>query len=79
MADAFEEFRNTCLKIYGLDPAKFISAAGLAWQIALRKNKVKLDLLTDIDKLLIVQKCISHSLYRHEKANNKYMKYYDKN
>ena len=37
-----------CLKIYELDPAKFLSAPVLAWEAALKKNKVKLDLLTDI-------------------------------
>ena len=56
-----------CLKIYKLDPAKFLSAPGLAWQAALKKTKVKLDLLTDIDMLLMVQKGISggicHSIY----------------
>ena len=58
-----------CLEIYELDPAKFLSAPGLAWQAALKKTKVKLDLLTDID----------HSIYRYAKANNKYMEDYDKN
>ena len=47
-----------CLKIYKLDPAKFLSAPGLAWQVALKKIKVKLDLLTDIDLLLMVEKGI---------------------
>ena len=49
LADVFENFRNMYLKIYERDPAKFLSAAGLAWQAALKKTKVKLDLLTDID------------------------------
>ena len=49
LADVFENFRNMYLKIYELDPAKFLSAPGLAWQAALKKTKVKLDLLTDID------------------------------
>ena len=49
LADVFENFRNTCLEIYELDPAKICSAPGLAWQAALKKTKVKLDLLTDID------------------------------
>ena len=56
LADVFENFKNTCLKIYKLDPAKFLSAPGLAWQAALKKTKVKLDLLTDIDVLLMVEK-----------------------
>ena len=72
-----------CFKIYELDPAKFLSAPGLAWQAALKKTKVKLDLLTDIDMLLMVEKGIRggicHSIYRYAKANNKYMKDYDKN
>ena len=28
LADVFENFRNICLKIYELDPAKFLSAPG---------------------------------------------------
>ena len=43
LADVFENFRNMRLKIYDLDPAKFISAPALAQQAALRKTKVKLD------------------------------------
>ena len=30
LADVFENFRNMCLKIYQFDPAKFLSAPGLA-------------------------------------------------
>ena len=51
LADVFENFRNICLEIYELDPAKLLSAPGLAWQAALKKTKVKLDLLSDIDML----------------------------
>ena len=43
------------LEIYELDPARFLTAPGLAWQAALRNTKVKLDLLTDIDMLLMVK------------------------
>ena len=35
LADVFENFRKMCLKIYRLDPAKFLSTSGLAWQAAL--------------------------------------------
>ena len=83
LADVFENFRNMCLKIYELDPAKFLSAPGLAWQAALKKTKVKLDLLTDIDMLLMVEKGIRgricHSIYQYAKANNKLMEDYDQN
>ena len=33
LADVFERFRNTCIEIYELDPAHFLSAPGLAWQV----------------------------------------------
>ena len=78
LADVFENFRNICLKIWKLDFAKFIWAPGLAWQAALKMAKVKLELLTDIDMLLIVEKGIGvgicHSIYQYAKSNNKYMK-----
>ena len=70
-------------KIYQLDPAKFLSAPRLAWQAALKKAEVELDLLTDIDMLLKAEKSIRgricDAIYRYAKANNKYMKDYDKN
>ena len=31
LADVFENLRIMCLKIYELDPAKLLSASGLAW------------------------------------------------
>ena len=56
------------LEIYELDPVRFLSAPGLAWQAALKKTKVKLDPLTDIDMLLMVQKGIKggicHFIYQ---------------
>ena len=36
LADVFENFRNMCLKICERDPAKFLSAPGLAWPAALK-------------------------------------------
>ena len=51
MANIFENFRKMYIKIYHIDPAKFISAPGLAWQGALKKTEVKLEFSTDIDIL----------------------------
>ena len=74
LADALKNFRKMCLKIYHLDSVKFLSAPGLAWQAALKKTKVKLDLLADIDMLLMVEKGIRggicHPIHRYAKANN---------
>ena len=58
-----------------------MSAPGLlAWQ---KKTEVKLELLTDIDMLLTVEKRvrggICHAIHEYAKANNKYMKDYDEN
>ena len=83
LADAFENFRDTCPKVYELDPAHFLSLPGLAWQACLKKTNIKLELLTDYDMLLMVEKGIRggicHSIQRHAKANNKYMENYDEN
>ena len=71
-----------CLNIYQLDPTKFLWAPGLAWQTALKKENVKLDILTDIDILLTLEKSIRggicNAIYWYAKANNKYIKDYDK-
>ena len=37
---------ETCIEIYELDTAHFLSALGLAWQDFLKKTEVKLELLT---------------------------------
>ena len=83
LADVFENFRNMCIKVYELDPAHFLSLPELAWQACLKKTSVKLELLTDYDMLLMVEEGIRggicHSIHRHAKANNKYMKNYNKN
>ena len=83
LADVFENFRNTCLKVYELDPAHFLPLPRLAWQACLKKTNVKLELLTDYDMLLMVEEGIRggicHSIHRHAKANNKYMENYNKN
>ena len=74
LADVFENFRSKCIEIYELDPAHFLSASGLAWQACLKKTEVKLELLTDVDMLLMVEKGIRggicHAIHRYAKANN---------
>ena len=81
LADVFKNFRKMCLKLYELDPVKCLSAPGLAWEAALKKTEITLELLTDIDMLLIVEKIIRegicHTIHRYAKANDEYMKEYD--
>ena len=80
-ADVFEKFTDKCTEIYGLDPY-FYSAPGLAWQARVKKTEVKLELLTDYHMLLMIEEGIRggmcQSTHRYAKANNKYMKNYDK-
>ena len=52
LADFFENVCNICLKVYKLHLAHIISAPGLAWQAVSKKTKVKLKLLTNIEKLM---------------------------
>ena len=78
LADVFENFRRKCIEIYELDPSHFLSAPGLAWQACLKKTEVELQLLTNIDMFLMVEKGIQggicHAIHRYARANNKYMK-----
>ena len=74
LTDVFENFINKCIEKYVLGPAHFVSAPGLAWQACLKKTEVKLELLTNVNILLKVEKGIRggicHAIYRHAKTNN---------
>ena len=82
LVDVFESFRDKCIEIYELDPVHFLFAPGRAWQACLKKTKGNLELLTDFDMLLVIEAGIRggmcQSTYRYAKANNKYMKNYNK-
>ena len=77
LPDVFENFRDICIKNYKLDPAHYYTAPGLGWDAALKVTEVELELLSDIDMLLMVEKCIRGGVSmisnRYGKSNNKYM------
>ncbi len=81
LADILENFRNTCLEIYQLDPAFFYTSPGLSWQAMLKMTDVKLELLTDMDMYnffeLGIRGGICQAVHRYAKANNKYLKNFD--
>ena len=81
LADVFENFRDVCLKNYGLDPVYYYTAPGLAWDACLKITGVNLELLSNSDMLLMIEKGIRGGISiisnRYGEANNKYMKDYD--
>ena len=83
LADVFKNFRKTCLNHYRLDPSHYMTSPGLSWDAMLKMTKINLDLISDIDMQLFIEKGlrggISYIAHRHGKANNKYMKDYNEN
>ena len=84
LADIFKNFRKMCLDYYKLDAAHYFSEPGLAWDAALKKSGITLELFTDLDMYLFAEKGIRGGISvisnRYCKANNKYMgQKYNKN
>jgi len=83
LADIFENFRTQCLNAYGLDPAHYYTAPGITWDAMLKFTEVKLELLTDVDQVLFIERgirggtSISQCCHRYAKANNPYMNSYN--
>ena len=55
LSNVFEAFRDTCLEHYKLNPAHFYTSPGLAWKTCLKKTRIKLELLTNPDMLLMFE------------------------
>ena len=81
LADVFENFSKTCLQYYKMDPAHYFTSPGLSWDTMLKMIGIKLELMSDIDKFLFIEKGmrgrISHIANRCGEANNEYMSNYD--
>ena len=56
LADVFEKFIDTWLKLYGLDPCHYFSSPGLSWNAMLKMTGVKLEEISDIEKYLFIEK-----------------------
>jgi hypothetical protein len=74
LADVFEHFRSICMDTYELDPANYYTSPGLSWDALLKKTNANLELLTDYDMHLMIEKGlrggISMVSQRFAKANN---------
>ena len=82
LADVFENFRRTCLNFYKLHPSHYFTSPGLSWDAMLKMTNIKLELMVDIDMFQFIEKGmrggISYIANRYGKANNKYIRTYDK-
>ena len=82
LSDVFEKFNDTCLKYYALYPCHYFSSPRLSWDAMLKMTGIELEIISDIDQYLIIEKGlrggISYIAKRHSKANNKYCPDYDK-
>ena len=84
LADVFEKFVKTCLNYYGLDPCHYFSSPGLSWDTILKMTGIELELISDIDMHLFIEKRmrggISYIAKRHSKIDNdKTIMYWDAN
>ena len=81
LADIFENFRESCVASYGLDPAHYYTLPGFTWDAMLKHTRVKFELLTDIDMIMFIKRGIRGDLRqcsgRYAQAKNKYMYSYD--
>ena len=62
LSDVFESFRSVCLREYQLDPSNFVSTPSLALEAMLKRTKVQIELITDIDMVLMTEKGIRGGL-----------------
>ncbi len=81
LADVMTEFRKTCKKAYGLEAFHYYTSPGLAWDAKLKHTGIELDLLSDTDMYLMVEKGIrggvSSIMKRYSKANHKHLDDYN--
>ena len=81
LADIFENFRDLCLIYYKLDPVYYFGTPGIAWDACLKISKQRLELITDPDMYLFIERAKRGGMFfighRYAKANNKYMKNFD--
>ena len=84
LADVFENVRMTCMGFYKLNPANYISCPSLAWDAMLKMTGIKLEQISDVTILDIIERqkrgglCFVGSK-RYVEANNKYVENVDIN
>ena len=81
LADVFQNFRTMSLTNYSLDPLHCYTAPGLSWDSCLKMTGIRLELITDMEQMLFVEKGLrgetSTITQRHAVANNPLVPNYD--
>ncbi|RLU18088.1 hypothetical protein DMN91_010331 [Ooceraea biroi] len=81
LADVFENFRDTCIRSYSLDPAHYYTLPGYTWDTMLLHTGIEFELLTDVDMGLFVERGVRGGLsqcsHRYARVNNRYVPSYD--
>ena len=54
--DIFEKFIKTSLEYYSLDPSHYFSSPGLSWDAILKMTGIKLELISNTDMHLFIEK-----------------------
>lgn len=77
LADIVENFRKIFFTEYGLDMAHFFTLPGLSWTAMLKFSGEKIELMTDIDQIYMVNQGlrggINQAVLKNCEANNRYM------
>ena len=83
LADVFENVNKMSLETYGLDPIHYYSLPGLSWDAMRKYTGVQLELITDPDMHLMVEKSmhggISNICHRYATSNHLSMDTYKEN
>ena len=83
LAEVFENFRQTCILDYGLDPAHYYTLPGFTFDACLKFTEQELALFTESEKFLFIENSIrggiSVVIHRHTTANNPLIPDYDHN
>ena len=85
LADVFESFRKMYLEYYALDPCHYVTLPAFGWDASLRLHNKKLELFSGKQSSMYlktedsIRGGISMIVNKYSKANNKYLKSYDKN
>ena len=65
----FENFRDTYIESYGLNPTYYYTLPGYTWDAMLKYTGIRFELLTDIDMVMFVERGIGGDLSQFSRAS----------